>query len=125
MKQPDKKLFIEHAYHTSCQAHFREDFFIPDPSTHTPQEFYPELSYKQELTRFRFICEWDETEDIQGTFYFLTESASDLYFMCSYYAKIGTPYFVFFHLATKGDNNPSGWVIWLPEENFNKGNKLS
>ena len=112
--QLDKKAFVEQAYHTSCNAYFREDFFIPDPSTHSPQEFYPELSYKQQLKQFRHIDDDDETHDIQGRFYFLTESASDLYLMCSYYAEIGTPYFVFFHVAGKGDNNPSGWVIWLP-----------
>ena len=53
---------------------------------------------------------------IQGIFQYLSASASDLYLMCSYYAEISEPYYVFFNVENEeGFSNDSGWVIWLPE----------
>jgi hypothetical protein len=121
MKKLDKKAYVEQAYHTSCQAHFREDFFSFQEGE-MGQEYYRALSFDKLQPQWEFID--DGTDDIQGTFYFLTESASDLYLMCNYYAEEETPYYVFFHSAEKGDNNPSGWVIWLPESKLGKGNEL-
>tara|TARA_R110000824_G_C15184954_1_gene674148 strand:- start:64 stop:429 length:366 start_codon:yes stop_codon:yes gene_type:complete len=121
MKKLNRKAFVEQAYHTSCQAHFREDFFSFQEGEFG-QEFYPRFSSGE------IYPPWELTDDgkyIQGVFQYLSDSASDLYLMCSYYVEIGTPYYVFFNASEDEEFDSSGWVIWLPEENFNKGNKLS
>ena len=118
MKKLDKKAFVEQAYHTSCQAHFREDFFSYQEGE-AGHEFYPHLSCNDDPPQWEFIEEG--SNDIQGRFYYLTESASDLYLICSYYAEIGTPYYVFFNASEDEEIDPSGWVIWLPEEKISRG----
>ena len=108
-----KKAFVELAHHTSCQAHFREDFFSSTEGG-TGHEFYPELSSERMHPEYKFR---NDARYIQGIFQYLSESASDLYLMCSYYAEISEPYYVFFNVENEDEGylDDSGWVIWLPE----------
>ena len=108
-----KKNFVELAHHSSSQAHFREVFFSWEGSG-AGREFYPDLS--SERTHPKPVFRNDHRY-IQGIFMYVTESVSDLYLICSYYAEIGEPYYVFFNVENKEEenSNDSGWVIWLPE----------
>ena len=109
-----KKNFVELAHHTSCQAHFREDFFGFAKEAGTGHEFYPDLSSERTYPEPVFR---NDPRYIQGIFQYLSASASDLYLMCSYYAEIGEPYYVFFNVENEDEGylDDSGWVIWLPE----------
>ena len=107
-----KKNFVELAQHTSCQAHFRLDFFSLREKD-IGHEFYPDLSSERTYPEPVFR---NDPRYIQGIFQYLSASASDLYLICSYYAEIGEPYYVFFNVENEeGFSNDSGWVIWLPE----------
>lgn len=110
-----KKNFVELAHHLRCPAHFRNDFFSYTGGT--GREFYPDLSSEKSHPEFVFR---NDGRYIQGTFMYLSESASDLYLSCSYYAEIGEPYFVFFNIENEdgGYLDNSGWVIWLPERKY-------
>tara|TARA_R110002126_G_scaffold82971_1_gene202931 strand:+ start:527 stop:892 length:366 start_codon:yes stop_codon:yes gene_type:complete len=120
MKNPNKlhkKHFVELAHHSRCPAHFRLDFFSLEESG-TGREFYPDLSSERMHPECKFQ---NDPRYIQGTFMFLSESASDLYLMCSYYAEIGEPYYVFFDAHNEEDGAFDflrGWVIWLPERKY-------
>ena len=119
MKNPDKlhkKHFVELAHHSRCPAHFRLDFFSLREKD-IGHEFYPDLSSERTYPEPVF---GDDARYIQGTFMYLSESVSDLYLMCSYYAEIGEPYFVFFNVENEdeGSLDNSGWVIWLPERKY-------
>tara|TARA_B110000285_G_scaffold140793_1_gene157532 strand:- start:123 stop:479 length:357 start_codon:yes stop_codon:yes gene_type:complete len=108
-----KKNFVEIAHHTRCPAHFRSDFFSLEESG-TGREFYPDLSSERTHPEFVFR---NDPRYIQGIFMYLSESASDLYLICKYFAEIGEPYYVFFNVENEDEGylDDSGWVIWLPE----------
>ena len=108
-----KKNFVELAHHTSCQAHFRLDFFSLREND-IGHEFYPDLSSERTYPEPVFR---NDPRYIQGIFQYLSASASDLYLMCSYYAEISEPYYVFFNVENEDEGylDDSGWVIWLPE----------
>ena len=110
-----KKNFVELAHESRCAAHFRADFFSLEESG-TGREFYPDLSSERTHPEFVFR---NDPRYIQGIFMYLSESASDLYLICSYYAEIGEPYYVFFNDQEWEENSGnSGWVIWLPERKY-------
>ena len=118
-----KKNFVEHAHHSRCPAYFRDDFFSLEEGGRR-REFYPDLSSEKMHPEYKFRFEKELKNDaryIQGTFMFLSESASDLYLICSYYAEIGEPYYVFFDAHYEEDGAFDflrGWVIWLPERKY-------
>ncbi len=112
-----KKNFVELAHHSRCPAHFRLDFFSLREKD-IGHEFYPDLSSERTYPEPVFR---NDARYIQGTFMYLSESASDLYLMCSYYAEIGEPYYVFFDAHSEEDGAFDflrGWVIWLPERKY-------
>jgi len=113
-KELSKKAFADQAIHTSCDAFLREDFFGYRKGE-AGQEYYPELSCGKDLP----ICSFSDDEDdltIQGVFHLLTNSASDLWLVCSHFADIGEEYYVFFNVS-----ETSGWVVWTPNsEHYNK-----
>jgi hypothetical protein len=117
-KELSKKAFADQAIHTSCDAFFREDFFAYRKGE-AGQEYYPELSCGKDLP----ICSFSDDEDdltIQGVFHHLTNSASDLWLVCSHFADIGEEYYVFFQADWDG-NTDQEWVVWTPNsEHYNK-----
>ena len=107
----DKWPFANQAINTTCDAFFREDFFSYQEGE-AGQEYYKELSCGKKLTQWEFVDEG--TDNIQGIFHFLTESATDLWLVCSYFAEKGEDFFVFFEVNDIENKDENGWVVWLP-----------
>jgi len=112
MKKLNKEPFARQAIHTSCNAFFREDFFSFQEGE-MGQEYYGEMSCGKEPPQWEFLTEG--VDDIQGRFYFLKDSASDLELVCQSYLDKNEDYFVFFNVDLENENE-CGWVIWLPNE---------
>ena len=121
-KELSKKAFADQAIHTSCDAFFREDFFGYRKGE-AGQEYYPELSCGKKLPKWQDLKDFgsnDGIETIQGRFNYLTNSASDLWLVCSHFADIGEEYYVFFQADWDG-NTDQEWVVWTPNsEHYNK-----
>jgi len=119
MKKLNKEPFARQAIHTSCNAFFREDFFSFQEGE-MGQEYYGEMSCGKEPPQWEFLNERVEgmdigADDIQGRFYFLKDSASDLELVCQSYLDKNEDYFVFFNVDLENENE-CGWVIWSPNE---------
>ena len=104
----DKWPFANQAIIQTCDAFFREDFFSFQEGE-AGQEYYPDLSCGEKLPEAE---SWNGT--IQGIFHFLTESASDLWLVCSYFAEKGEDFFVFYEVNDIENKDENGWVVWLP-----------
>ena len=107
-KAVDKWSFANQAIIQTCDAFFREDFFSFQEGE-AGQEYYPDLSCGEKLPEAE---SWNGT--IQGIFHFLTESASDLWLVCSYFAEKGEDFFVFYEVNDIENKDENGWVVWLP-----------
>ena len=104
--------FANQAIKSTYDAFFREDFFGYESNPSSGGEYYKELSCGKDLP----ICSFSDDEDdlnIQGIFHFLTDSASDLWLVCSYFAEKGEDFFVFFACRDE-DRDKHAWVVWLP-----------
>ena len=109
----DKWPFANQTIIQTCDAFFREDFFGYESNPSSGGEYYKELSCGKDLP----ICSFSDDEDdlnIQGIFHFLTDSASDLWVVCSYFAEKGEDFFVFYDVNDIENKDENGWVVWLP-----------
>ena len=118
----DKWHFANQAIESTCDAFYMQSFFGEEGYPSSQQEYYSELSCGKSLPELEnketnedgtWILS-DDYYTIQGVFHFLTDSASDLWLVCSYFAEKGEDFFVFFKEEYPEDVYPKGWVVWLP-----------
>ena len=107
----DKWPFANQTIKSTYNA-FLHDYFFSYQEGEAGQEYYPELSCGKKLPQWKFVDEG--TDNIQGIFHFLTDSASDLWLVCSYFAEKGEDFFVFYDVNDIENKDENGWVVWLP-----------
>ena len=112
----DKWPFANQTIIQTNDAFFREDFFGYESNPSSGGEYYKELSCGKDLPEIEIDERTTGVEDgtIQGIFHFLTDSASDLWLVCSYFAEKGEDFFVFYDVNDIENKDENGWVVWLP-----------
>ena len=111
----DKWPYANQAIIQTCDAFFRDDFFLHVNRKYQEggQEYRHDLSCGKDLPKLTLSDDEDDLT-IQGIFNFLTNSVSDLWLVCSYFAERDEDFFVFYDVNDIENKDENGWVIWLP-----------